>query len=596
MSTYSISFQAQLDATVTACSVGDPLVISSSGGYVISTLANRTALGGRRTSGVARTPGDATNRAVDIQHDGMVPAASLPTLGPGTQSFVIVSSAGVLVRSASPLTSDDVIGIVDTDGNMLLLAGQTLGSGGGGTTSPGGSAGDVQVNVGGTTFGGITPTTTGAVLRATSPTASAFGALDLANSSARTGLLPLTNQAAPTGTGLAGVTGGAWDTASTPFPLAVSKGGTHQSALGSALQVLRTNAGATDTEWATISAGSSVTWANDLGSSTNTNQYVSGISGSNGSGGTVAIVGGVTLQFGSAGGGIINVASVSTTGSSLTVAAGASSGTAGGSLNLNSGAGVSAGVAGNINMSLGPTLALQMTAGSLTAGDIMSTGSGTVMQRFAKGSNFTFWGVNGSGVVGYNPVGTSFITPGTAGQMMTTVAGPVVSWGNSVSSLTTPYVTNSGSDVYFGSDATGAANQAVNCRFYPSSALLLGISNTNYVLCQSSSVVVRQSMFISGAVGGESVLSTPFHWNAATIAMSASVTATAAQYACPFLTCTGATTGNVLILPNTTGAIFWIRNTGSSMVAKVSGQTGVTIGSTARACIICNGTDYESYP
>lgn len=37
--------------------------------------------------------------------------------------------------------------------------------------------------------------------------------------------------------------------------LPVSKGGTNQTALGTANQVLRTNAGATDTEWATISGG-----------------------------------------------------------------------------------------------------------------------------------------------------------------------------------------------------------------------------------------------------------------------------------------------------------------------------------------------------
>lgn len=38
--------------------------------------------------------------------------------------------------------------------------------------------------------------------------------------------------------------------------LPVANGGTNRSALGSALQVLRTNAGATDTEWATLSTGS----------------------------------------------------------------------------------------------------------------------------------------------------------------------------------------------------------------------------------------------------------------------------------------------------------------------------------------------------
>ncbi len=83
----------------------------------------------------------------------------------------------------------------------------------------------------------------------------------------------------PTGTGLCTVTSGILDVASEPVAsgfytfiatpsganlaalltsaLPVSKGGTNRTALGTGLQVLRTNAGATDTEWATPSAGGS---------------------------------------------------------------------------------------------------------------------------------------------------------------------------------------------------------------------------------------------------------------------------------------------------------------------------------------------------
>jgi hypothetical protein len=43
--------------------------------------------------------------------------------------------------------------------------------------------------------------------------------------------------------------------------LPVANGGTNRNALGASLQVLRTNAGATDTEWATISGGGATYYA-----------------------------------------------------------------------------------------------------------------------------------------------------------------------------------------------------------------------------------------------------------------------------------------------------------------------------------------------
>ena len=86
------------------------------------------------------------------------------------------------------------------------------------------------------------------------------------------GILPLAEQAAPTGTGFATVTAGAWDAAAAAYPIGFAKGGTGTTALaagvvkstgsalaaaglGAGLQVLRTNAGATDVEWATPNAG-----------------------------------------------------------------------------------------------------------------------------------------------------------------------------------------------------------------------------------------------------------------------------------------------------------------------------------------------------
>ncbi len=55
----------------------------------------------------------------------------------------------------------------------------------------------------------------GAVLRTTAVGTADWGTLDLADADARTGVLPLANQAAPTGTGLVTTTSGAWDAAST---------------------------------------------------------------------------------------------------------------------------------------------------------------------------------------------------------------------------------------------------------------------------------------------------------------------------------------------------------------------------------------------
>ena len=114
--------------------------------------------------------------------------------------------------------------------------------------------------------------------------------------------------------------------------------------------------------WAAASGGS-VTWANDLSSSSSTHQYVSGISGSGGTGGTIALSDGThtlalamdtstsalsppQLQLNGAGG--YTASGTSGIGGAIQIAAGAgaaasgsthTSGAAGGALNLSSGAG-----------------------------------------------------------------------------------------------------------------------------------------------------------------------------------------------------------------------------------------------------------------
>lgn len=108
--------------------------------------------------------------------------------------------------------------------------------------------------------------TTGNVLQVNGVASLTYAALNLAGGANYvTGLLPLGNQAAPTGTGVALVSAGAWvgaagtvDLSSNTYvsnTLAVGHGGTGLTALGSGLQVLRTNAGATAMEWWTPNAG-----------------------------------------------------------------------------------------------------------------------------------------------------------------------------------------------------------------------------------------------------------------------------------------------------------------------------------------------------
>lgn len=80
----------------------------------------------------------------------------------------------------------------------------------------------------------------------------------------------------------------------------------------------------------------------------------------------------------------------------------------------------------------------------------------------------------------------------------------------------------------------------------------------------------------------------------ATAGVSSNTTATAAQFECPIIVFTTNADGQSLILPNQNGAVYIIQVTGSGVSAtvKVSGQTGVTISGGATAIVRCNGTDY----
>lgn len=304
----SINWSAQLSTGAATIEVGQVCCQDSTGKYVPATTANRTSSGGI-VSGVALTRATTSAPGFALLVEGEVPA-SVSGLASGSAASATVSSTGYLQRTASPTYgSDCIVGDVYVTGDVVLRLGisqKTAPSGGGGGGSPTGSAGG---DLGGTypnpsvakinattvtTAGGAL--TTGRVLRVTGVAASDWGAVDLANANAITGTLPVGNGGTgitalgtgvatwlgtPSGANLAsalttalpdskggtgltalgtgvatwlGTPSGANLASALTTALPVSKGGTNRTALGSALQVLRTNAGATDTEWATVSA------------------------------------------------------------------------------------------------------------------------------------------------------------------------------------------------------------------------------------------------------------------------------------------------------------------------------------------------------
>lgn len=112
----------------------------------------------------------------------------------------------------------------------------------------------------------------------------------------------------------------------------------------------------------------------------------------------------------------------SATAAALTIQAPNATGTSatGGDLNLTSGTGTAAG--GNVNIQIGGSGRLQLTPTRAT-GDIIADG-GTILARFARGSNSTLLGVSSGGTLGYAaatlPQGGTGLTavPGSSGQFI----------------------------------------------------------------------------------------------------------------------------------------------------------------------------------
>lgn len=397
-SSYAFQLTALLSPTAGLVKPGMCIVLDpGQERFFVATLAQRTALG-RKADGVARTTGNGVNATVEWQTEGYLPA-EISGLGPGISSYVRVGDTALLERVVSPLTTDQVVGTCETNGDVHLSVG---GAGVPGSSGPFGGAvsapwaydtgttnanpgsgklrfdassppGATHMYISSTDLNGffwlgffaivggrsgsviatlrivrganpnafnlyevtsITPHSgyyefalswvaggTGYVSGETlwflcdlvgdtgatgpagpAPTGTGFahvtgGVLDPAaravdlSSSDVTGVLPLANEAAPTGTGVVRVSSGAWVTSGSK---------------GTGLQLLRTTSGVTDVEWWTLSVdlASQVTGTLPIGSighGTN-GQYLQTTSGvptwtSPGSSNTVAVSNGTAVTW-----------------------------------------------------------------------------------------------------------------------------------------------------------------------------------------------------------------------------------------------------------------------------------------------------------
>lgn len=267
MAQYSVNWSARVAQAAGTISVGY-CVVDTPNGYVVATAANRTTYG--RPNGIAVTAGDSAN-PIQIVEFGPV-ANALAGLGTGLASPIRVSSTGLLERVATPSASDEVVGYCETTGVAHVAFGvlshrvyvDSGGGGGGGGGTPGGSNTQVQYNSSGSfagssgmTFDGTNLSlTAGLKLNISSQTVT----LTHAASGTRTITLPdatttlvgtdatqtLTNK---TINGSSNTLSNVSLTSAVTGTLPVANGGTGLTSVGSARQILATNAGATALEF-----------------------------------------------------------------------------------------------------------------------------------------------------------------------------------------------------------------------------------------------------------------------------------------------------------------------------------------------------------
>lgn len=208
---YSIIYSAVLSTTASDGLKGDVLIPSTvDGRYVKATTANR---GSRRATGIALSD-YASGGVVDIQQTGQV-ATDVTGFTAAASSWVRTSMLGRLEK-VTPSAGDDLLGKTDTDGRLFLSSGIWDSS----NSAP-------------PPF--VAPTGTG-IITGTS------GTLDASAAPVGAGIMAFL--ATPSGANLA--------TALTSA-LPTTDGGTGLAAIGSSLQILRTNTAASALEYATLS-------------------------------------------------------------------------------------------------------------------------------------------------------------------------------------------------------------------------------------------------------------------------------------------------------------------------------------------------------
>lgn len=557
-----------------SCDAGDCLVKDEAlGVWRVSTTAHRTSAAARTTA-IARTAyGGSIVGKVMYQMSGRVPA-SMTGLGSGSASWVRTSATGQPER-CTPAPGDDIIGKCAADGSMVFQPGvwdSTNISGGGGGATPGGTVGMVQTNDGASGFAGTAHGAVGSVLRQTGATTSAFGQLDLADSDARTGILPLAN------------------------------GGTGQdfsNLTGHSLQVIRVNVGETGLELAAVAAGG----ANPAGSGSEIQYRLNGttfgaVSGASSNGTKIDFSADPTWTKA----GQVGTLAWTPTGTRTATMFDATD-TIVGKATTDTLTNKTYDIAGTGNV---------LTATGAAAGGI-PIHNGTKYVNTTKGANSTVLTTSSGGTVSWSTVTTAMFSPGTAGQFLTTTSGPTTTWGNAATfyGVGTSTLSSTGgvrfpsgaqvlvgqlnsggtsdlnviaadgiNGLYFGTDtAFTAAKQASQVNMYAASVVAIGCGGSTYLYMLGNKVEVWQP------VGGSSTGSVPFRFSESTVNMSggaSTFTATAAQYANPIHDCTLLASSANYVLPSSAGAVFFIINRGTSAPTTLTikpGTLGIANGS-----------------
>lgn len=232
-----------------------------------------------------------------------------------------------------------------------------------------------------------------------------------------------------------------------------------------------------------------VTWAGDLGNSSNAAQYIKSISGDAGNGGTVLFnTNSLEFAFGQSSPFIAQATTSSGSGTTLTIQAQGASGLShnGGNLNLSSGTSSSA-TAGTVNIQTGGITRISILPTSI---QIPSFSSAGVVHNDSSGNLSTGLIVN-SDLSPSAAVSVNKLSPGTVGQILITNSTPSAAW---VSMSNDAVISNTGIVTVTGLQTRGVSSVAptngevlawVNTQWAPkafSSLLTVQVKNSSYTV------------------------------------------------------------------------------------------------------------------